>query len=169
MNIKNITQSRLAWALLSLLSFSAIGIALIAQHFFDMTPCYLCILQRIGVITIGCFSLLAAINPKNFILRRTGYLGWALGAGLGLYAGGKLLYMQSQPLDIFSTCSMGADQLMERFSFFEYIPILFQGSGSCTESAGAFIGVSFETWTFSLFAALTVVLVSLITVSYSDS
>jgi disulfide bond formation protein DsbB len=155
MNLSIVTSSRVSWALLSFFSFSCVGAALYFQHVIGLEPCYLCILQRIAFLIIGFGSLITLFNPKNHIFRKFGYLSWFGGGSLGLYSGGKLIHMQSQPPEMFSSCSMGTDQLMENFSFIEYLPMLFNGSGDCAKSSGSFIGVTFEQWTLGLFVVIT--------------
>jgi disulfide bond formation protein DsbB len=155
MNLSLVTSSRFSWALLSFFCFSCVGAALYFQHVIGLEPCYLCILQRIAFLIIGFGCLITLINPKNHILRKFGYLSWLGGSSLGIYAGGNLIYMQSQPPEMFSSCSMGADQLMETFSFIEYLPMLFNGSGDCSTSSGAFLGLTFEQWTLGLFIMIS--------------
>lgn len=161
MTLKEFTNSRIFWLLLLAFSFGGLSVALIAEHVFDMQPCYLCIYQRIALLIVGIFSIITLMNPKNHILRKIGYLGWLSGAGLGLYSSIKLVHLQANP-PMFTSCSMGANQLIETFGWLESLPMLFTPSGDCSSSSGELLGVTFEQWSLVLFALLSIYFVVII-------
>ncbi len=52
MNRASLKDRRLM-TLIAMLSFGAIGIALVSQHGFDMQPCAWCMLQRLIYLVVG--------------------------------------------------------------------------------------------------------------------
>ena len=159
MNIFEFSKSRISWGLLFITSTLILLSALYFQYVKDMTPCYLCIIQRIGVIGLMIGSFIGLIKPVNKFLRRIAYVISLSGATTSLVAAIKLVYMQVNP-PLFASCGMKATDLLEKYSILEAIPLLFEGSASCTKSAGSFIGVNFEVWTLILFSVLSVTLFS---------
>jgi protein dithiol:quinone oxidoreductase len=159
--LKNITSSRLSWLSLMIFSFGMVGFAVFYQKHFDIEPCYLCILQRISLIIIGLFAILPLILPNNPHTRQVGYVGWLIGSISGLASSIKLNILQSTE-NLFSSCSISAESLIENIGFLKSIPILFEGSGDCSKSAGSFIGVTFEQWTLVLFSTLLITLLVII-------
>tara|TARA_B100000700_G_scaffold267699_1_gene307748 strand:- start:15013 stop:15534 length:522 start_codon:yes stop_codon:yes gene_type:complete len=161
MNLKitKFSKSRISWGLLLVTSTLILLSALYFQYVKDMTPCYLCIIQRIGVIGLIIGSLIGLIKPINNILRRTAYIISLSGLTVSLVAAIKLVYMQFNP-PLFASCGMKATDLLEQYSILEALPVLFQGSASCTKSAGSFLGVNFEIWTLILFSFLAIILFS---------
>lgn len=159
--LKNLTSSRLSWLSLIIFSWGMVGFAVFYQYHYDVEPCYLCILQRISLLVIGAFSIIPLIAPQNPHTRQIGYLGWLIGSIGGLVSSIKLNMLQSSD-NLFASCSMSAESLMENFGILKSIPILFEGSGDCSESAGQFIGVTFEQWTLVLFSSLFLTLAIII-------
>lgn len=154
-------ENRIYWAL-SFFGFLFIILgALYFQYFKNMQPCYLCIIQRIGVIISIIGSGIGFINPKNSILRNSGIITVLAGLSVSLTASIKLVYMQLNP-PIFSSCGMSADELMDNFGFLKSLPMLFEGSASCTESAGGFLNITFEQWTLAMFSIITISLITIL-------
>lgn len=153
----NFTESRLSWALLLIGLIATLSGALFFQYVKGLEPCYLCIIQRIGVIIGIAGTTIGLLNPKWFYTKLTGLMVVLSGLGLSLYSSIKLVYMQANP-PMFSTCGMSAEQLMDSYGILKTIPILFQGSASCTQSAGSFFFLSFEQWTLSVFVVFTLII-----------
>jgi disulfide bond formation protein DsbB len=163
MTLKDFTNSRKSWLLLMLFSYGCVAFAVFFQYYFDEAPCYLCIIQRIALLGIGTIALIPLLLPQNPHTRQIGYLGWLTGGSIGTYASAKLVYIQENPPE-FPSCSMDANTLMENFGWMDSIPLLFNGSGDCTMSSGAFLGLSFEQWTFALFVGYTSTLLTIISI-----
>lgn len=154
MNLKEFTNSRISWLLLFTLSFGCLIFAIGYQHFYNETPCYLCIIQRVSLLIIGTFTIFPLLKPSNIHFRQIGYIGWISGLSMGLYASIKLVYIQAYP-PIFSSCNMDSTMLLNNYGWLESFPILFGSSGDCTSSSGIFIGITFEQWSLILFSGLT--------------
>lgn len=159
MNLSEFSKTRLSWGLLFFCSAFILLSALYFQYIKGMEPCYLCIIQRIGVIGLMIGSFIGFIKPDNNILRRTAYIVSLTGVTTSLVSAIKLVNMQINP-PMFASCGMKATDLLEEYSFLESLPMLFEGSASCTKSAGSFLGLNFEVWTLILFSFLTLILFS---------
>lgn len=160
--LKNITSSRLFWLSILTFSWGLVGFAVFYQNYFEVEPCYLCIIQRIALIIIGFFAILPLIKPSNPQIRQFGYLGWFIGSVGGLIASIKLVALQSSP-KLVSSCGVSSDYLIENFGILEALPILFEGSGDCSSSAGNFLSITFEQWSMGLFILSLSTLLALIT------
>tara|TARA_B100002019_G_C21205488_1_gene566406 strand:+ start:664 stop:1158 length:495 start_codon:yes stop_codon:yes gene_type:complete len=154
-------QNRKYWlAPLSLFTLILLS-ALFFQHVKGMEPCYLCIIQRLGVIISIIGSLIGIIKPSIQPLNLTGTLTVFSGLFVSLVASVKLVYLQANP-PIFSSCGMDATNLMENYGFLKSLPMLFEGSASCTTSSGGFLFFTFEQWTLFLFSTTLIGLTSLL-------
>ena len=154
-------QNRKYWlAPLSLFTLILLS-ALFFQHVKGMEPCYLCIIQRLGVIISIIGSLIGIIKPSIRLLNVTGILILFSGLFISLIASVKLVYLQANP-PIFSSCGMDATNLMENYGFLKSLPMLFEGSASCTKSSGGFLFFTFEQWTLFLFSTTLIGLTSLL-------
>ncbi len=127
------------------------------QNFLGLEPCYLCVTQRVFVITIGVICGIAALhNPQSQGQRW--YAGASvLAALLGGYFSGKQLWLQSLPEDQVPACGVPVDYLFDSFSASEAITMLLRGDGNCAEVQWQLLGLSMPGWvmvTFVGFAAL---------------
>src|SRR5690606_28451784 len=88
-----------------------LGVALYMEHVMGLTPCYLCIVQRVFVLLTGLVLLAAALHDPGRIGQRI-YAG--LGALSALLGGGfstRQLWLQSLPADQVPACGPPADYL----------------------------------------------------------
>ena len=150
---------------ISILTFSwgLVGFAVFYQKYFEVEPCYLCILQRIALLIIGFFALLPLIKPSNPHIRQFGYFGWFIGSIGGLIASIKLVALQHSP-KLINSCGVSSDYLLENYGLLKSIPILFEGSGDCSSSAGKFLSITFEQWSMGIFILSLSTLLAIITV-----
>lgn len=128
--------------------------AYFAQFHLGLEPCPLCIFQRVGVIAVGAFFLLAAIHGPAKTGRRI-YGGLIAVSAL---AGGAVaawhVYLQQLPADQVPACGPGLDYMMDVFSFGETLRMVFSGSGECALSDWSFLGLSMPTWVLIAFVML---------------
>src|SRR5690606_27527502 len=98
---------RLANALGFVACAGLIAYALYAEHVLGLTPCPLCIFQRVAVIAVGVLFLLAALhNPGRTGARVYGVLtGLAALGGVAIAA--RHVWIQAQPPGTVAAC--GAD------------------------------------------------------------
>jgi len=127
-------------------SMSFIAIALVMEHWLELEPCPLCILQRVGVIALGVVALVGALhNP--------GILGHKIYSGLGIIAGlstigvaARQLWLQSLPPDQVPACGPSLDYLMDVFPLMDVLQMILSGDGSCAEVSWQWLGISIPGW-----------------------
>ena len=62
-------RQRLPWVLLALTGFGLELCALFFQYVMELSPCVLCVYERLAMMGIMCAGLLGAIAPRNLLIR----------------------------------------------------------------------------------------------------
>lgn len=127
-----------------------------------LSPCPLCIMQRIAFALVGIMFILdAALWPQGKIgsvLMKTGkYLSIFFGIGLAA----RHLYIQSLPADQVPSCGLDFYGLMENSPFFSGIAQAMMGTGNCatqdTWPLQGMFAMTIPTWSMILFIALLLI------------
>lgn len=122
-------------------SVITIGIVLYMEHVMLLSPCGLCISQRVFVILCGLTCLAAAIhNPGVDGQRRYAFLGAAM-CVFGSYFAGRQIWLQHLPEDQVPACGPGFTYILENFPFIETLNFLLKGDGNCAEVQFRFLGL----------------------------
>lgn len=136
--------------LLNLAGFLAcagmMGFALYAQYVLMLDPCPLCVFQRIATILLGIVFLVAAIHNPAKLGARVYAILVLLTAGGGVGVASWHVYLQNLPADKVPGCGPGFEYIMENFSLFDALGLIFQGSGECAEVVWRLLGLSMPTW-----------------------
>ena len=133
---------------LSLLCAGSVGLALLAQHSFDMQPCPWCILQRILFIALSALALTAAALPAPLWRRVLSGLGVPLALG-GIAAALWQHFVAAKT----NSCALTfADKVIGFFGLDTRWPEWFEVRANCSEAAVSVLGVPFEFWALALFA-----------------
>ncbi len=147
-------SSRQVFLLIAIACAALMGVALYMEHVMGLVPCYLCIVQRVFVVSTGVIALATVLhNPGATGIRLWGLLT-ALSAGVGGGFSIRQLWLQSLPEDQVPACGPPADFLMERFSFREWLPLLLRGDGNCAVVDWSFLGLSIAGWLLVCFVAI---------------
>lgn len=138
--------------LIALGSLAAVGVALVAQHQFDVRPCPWCVLQR------GVFLLIAAAAGLGWLARQRAWavkLSWVTVLGLAL-AGLACAYYQHEVASKMASCAMTfADQVLTALSLESLLPFVFMVTASCSEAANyRLLGLPYEVWSGISFAGV---------------
>jgi len=120
--------------------------ALYAEHYMLLSPCPLCVFQRMAVIALGIIFLIGALqNPSGW--GRRVYAGLILAAaGTGVGVAGRHVWLQSLPPDQVPACGAGFDYIMETLPFSEALSVILSGSGECATIDWQFLGLSMPAW-----------------------
>ncbi len=120
--------------------------ALYAEHYMLLSPCPLCVFQRMAVIALGIIFLIAALHNRSGWGRRVyaSLLLAATGAGVGV--AGRHVWLQSLPPDQVPACGAGYDYIMDTLPFREALNVIFSGSGECATIDWQFLGLSMPAW-----------------------
>lgn len=133
---------RLGHLALFLFCASSIGFAIYLQNTEFLSPCPLCILQRVGFIVTGLVALLATLFP----VRRADWLWPALitlSAGSG--AAVSLRHIQIQYLldpDQLASCGPGLDFLLQTQPWLQVLRDVLTGHGECAVIDWTLFGLS---------------------------
>ena len=120
--------------------------ALYAEHVLLLTPCPLCVFQRMAVIAVGLVFLLATLHNPSGSGRYfyTALLAIATGAGVGV--AGRHVWLQNLPPDQVPSCGPGFDYIIDSFPLADALKLIFTGSGECATVDWQFLGLSMPTW-----------------------
>jgi len=130
------------------------GFALFAQHVMGLEPCPLCILQRVGTVSLGLVFVMAALHDAG----RAGARAWGvlllLTAAVSASVSARHVWLQSLPPDQVPACGPGMDYLLDVFGLTEGLSMVFSGSGECAKISWSLFGLSMPAWVFICFAVL---------------
>ena len=118
------------------------GFALFAQHVLLLSPCPLCVLQRVAVILLGLIFLVAALHNPSGWGRRVYAVLMLLAAGDGATVAGWHWRLQNLPASEVPACGPGLDYMLENFPIGEALQMVFKGSGECADIVWSFLGLS---------------------------
>jgi len=154
MTIPGTRQLNLA---LFLVCVGMMAFALYAQHYLLLTPCPLCVFQRMAVITLSTIFLIAVLhNPAGWGRRvYAGLLLAAAGAGGGV--AGRHVWLQNLPPDQVPACGAGYDYIMDTLPIGEALSVIFTGSGECADIKWQFLGLSMPAWVLIIATCVGVV------------
>ena len=126
------------------------------QNHLQLEPCYLCITQRVFVISIALVCAFAVWhNPERRGQRIYAGLSTIL-AFIGGYFSLKQLWLQSLPEDQVPACGVPVDYLFDVFSLSEAISHLLKGDGNCAEVQWQLLGLSMPGWVLVAFIGYAV-------------
>jgi len=128
------------------------------QRHLGLSPCPLCIFQRIGLIIMGCFALMSALfNPKSKVIRLLLWLGSVAGIGWSTAVAARHVWLQHLPADQVPSCGPGLDYWLDTLPILQVFKEVFAGSGECASVDWTFIGLSIPEQSLILFSVLLVV------------
>ena len=128
------------------------------QRYMGFTPCPLCIFQRIGLIVLGVFALMAALfHPKSMAVRLVLWLGSLAGIGWSTVVAGRHVWLQHLPADQVPSCGPGLDYWLDTLPILQVFKEVFAGSGECAAIDWTFMGLSIPEQSLILFILLLVV------------
>lgn len=152
MNLRLSSRALLAAA--GLACAASVGLALLAQHQFNMQPCPWCILQRLIFVVLAGLCLLGAALP-GLPRRLVATLALPFAAG-GMAASLWQHFVAAKT----SSCAMTlADRIVMATGLDMRFPDVFEVRATCADAAVSVFGVPFEFWALALFAATGLVLV----------
>lgn len=127
----------------------SVGLALAAQHRWEMQPCPWCILQRMLFILLALLCGVAAVLPQA---SRRAVSGLALLAAL---SGAAAALWQHFVAAQSASCALTlADRIIAATRLDTAWPDVFEVRASCAEAAVRVLGLPFEVWSLALFAVV---------------
>jgi disulfide bond formation protein DsbB len=124
------------------------------QQFLGLAPCPLCMTQRLFVVLIGFFGLLAALhNPASWGRRVYAFLCLASAIG-GAAVAGRHIWLQNLPEELAPACGPSLEYMLETLPLSETFSVVMMGDGNCAETVWTFMGLSIPEQTLGLFVVL---------------
>ena len=160
--LNTFSKTRLAWLLLlaSVIFFEAS--ALFFQHVMLLSPCVMCIYERVAMFAVGGAALVGLIAPNNTWVRWLGLIAWGASAYKGLMLALEHVDYQFNPSP-FATCDLFVT-FPDWAPINQWAPWLFEAYGDCSEVVWQFLGLSMPQWLAVIFAGNLVAL-ALITIA----
>jgi len=152
------TSARGINLLIVLASITSVLIAvLFFQKVLHLTPCPLCVTQRVFIMAVGLLALFAFIQAPQ----QRGYRIYAaIGAVLAI-AGSAIslrhLWLQSLPDHLVPACGSGIAYVFETLPLWDALTVILQGDGDCAEVVWSLWGISIPGWTLALFIGFALV------------
>lgn len=144
---------------LFLAALVAMAFALYLEHGIGLTPCPLCIFQRLAMIALGLVALVAFLHGPG----RTGvrvYAGLtALAAVAGVAVAGRHVWLQHLPPDQVPACGPDLSYMLEVFPLRDVLSMVLTGSGECAKIDWTLLNISLPGWTLAVFLGLLAVAV----------
>jgi disulfide bond formation protein DsbB len=149
---------RLVFGLIAGTCAALLAFGLYLQEVVGLNPCPMCIVQRYALIGV---ALLALLGSR---LQRTGRMATVatvaalltLLSGFGAFVAARQSWLQWYPPEIV-TCGRDLYGMIENFPLQRVIPLVFKGSGDCTQVDWTFLGGSIANWSFVCFVALVLI------------
>ena len=122
------------------------GFALFAEHILLLTPCPLCVLERVATISLGIIFLIASLHNPSAWGKQVYALLLFLAAGAGAGVAGWHVWIQNLPADKVPACGPGLDYMLDAFPLADALRMVFTGSGECADVVWQFLGLSMPSW-----------------------
>ncbi|WP_298810986.1 disulfide bond formation protein B [uncultured Psychrobacter sp.] len=128
------------------------------QRHLGLSPCPLCIFQRVGLIVMGGFALISALfNPKSKVIRLLLWLGSLVGIGWATAVAARHVWLQHLPADQVPSCGPGLNYWLDTLPILQVFKEVFAGSGECASVDWTLMGLSIPEQSLILFSVLLVV------------
>jgi disulfide bond formation protein DsbB len=137
-----------------LLSLTAIGVALVSQHVFQIRPCPWCVLQRLIFIAVGAAAALGLLWRQALSQRAFAALALLLAV-----AGMAAAVWHNRVAAATASCDRTlADRIIAGTGLDTLWPDLFMATASCADAHVSLLGVPYEVYSLGLFALQAVLL-----------
>lgn len=128
--------------------------ALYAQYVEHLSPCNMCMLQRIGVIGLGASFLLAALHNPGRVGAYCYALLIAVAALITAGLAGRQVWMQLQPAGSLPSCGADFWSMLDMMPFVEVATRILKGGAECQAITWSLFGLSMAAWVLIAAAVL---------------
>jgi len=130
---------------------------LFLEEQLGLAPCPLCMTQRLFIVLMGIFALIAALhNPPGWGRRIYGML-CTVAAVTGGAVAARHVWLQHLPADQVPACGPSLEYMLDTLPFSETFTIVMMGDGNCADTVWTFMGFSIPEQTLALFVVVTIV------------
>ncbi|MGR5235717.1 disulfide bond formation protein DsbB [Vibrio alfacsensis] len=160
--LNQFSKGRLSWFLLLLAIIFFEACALFFQHVMMLSPCVMCIYERVAMLGIAGAATIGLIAPNNPMFRWLGLAAWGASAYKGLLLAQQHVDYQFNPSP-FATCDLFV-AFPSWAPLNQWAPWMFEASGDCGKIVWQFLGLSMPQWLVIIFAgnliALTFIVIA---------
>lgn len=153
-------SARRFFALICLACIALLAFGMYLQHVVGLEPCPMCIVQRYALMGVTLIAGLVALTDKKGVHVAGGLL-LLVTAGFGAFVAARQSWLQWYPPEV-ATCGRDFYGMIENFPLQRAIPMIFKGSGDCSEIDWTFLGGSIANWSFLCFMGIATLSVLLI-------
>jgi disulfide bond formation protein DsbB len=134
----------------AVVSFAALGAALVSQHVYGIEPCPWCVLQRL------IFTVIAAVALIGLLVRPGRWQRVVGGAMMLLAVEGIVAALWQHFVAAASaSCNLTfADRVVSSLQLNTLLPEIFEARATCADAAVKLLGVPYEFYSLALFALL---------------
>jgi disulfide bond formation protein DsbB len=118
-----------------------IAIVLYMEHVMLLSPCGLCITQRVFIILCGLTCGIAAIHNPSLSAQRLYSYSASSFCVIGSYFSIRQIWLQNLPEDQVPACGPGLTYIYQNFPMIEMFNFLLKGDGNCAEVVFRFLGI----------------------------
>lgn len=142
--------------LLVITTLIGMGFALFfLQHYMGLSPCPLCVFQRVGLMVMGGFALVTAIiNPKPMFAKLLLWIGSLTGIVWATGVAARHVWLQHLPPDQVPSCGPGLNYWLETLPMKQVFNTVLSGSGECALVDWTFMGLSIPEQSLIFFSGL---------------
>ncbi|MDP3605851.1 MAG: disulfide bond formation protein B [Polaromonas sp.] len=147
-------------ALVSVACVAMLAFGLYLQHVVGLEPCPMCIVQRYALVLVAIVSGVTAFFRTHWLIM-AGTAKTLLLAGFGAFVAARQSFLQWYPPEV-ASCGRDFYGMIETFPLKRAIPMIFKGSGDCSQIDWTFLGLSIANWSFLCFTAIALVMLALL-------
>lgn len=143
---------RFVFILVAVFSAVVAGLSVGLTHLYELSPCPLCIFQRLMFMILAVLGLAVALIGNNLPTRLLGGLTALVALG-GVGVASYHSWLERQPAEAGLTCVGVEPNIMERIVdwFGQRVPDLFLATGVCNEMGPSMMGVTMANASVVLF------------------
>ncbi len=129
------------------------GAAFFFEYVMKLTPCNMCMLQRIAVSALGLAFLVATLHDPRRVGARLYALLILVASGAAIALSAKHIWMQMQPPGSLPSCGADFFTMVDMLPFTTVVTRILAGGGECQAIVWSLFGLSMPAW---LLIAVTV-------------
>ncbi len=127
------------------------------QRYLGLEPCPLCMSQRIFIVGVGLFALIAFLHNPAGAGRRVYAALCTLSALGGVAVAARHVWLQYLPPEEVPACGPSLEYIVDTLPFSEALRLILMGDGNCAEVQWSFLGFSIPELTLALFIAVSLI------------
>ncbi|MCG6301649.1 disulfide bond formation protein DsbB [Vibrio vulnificus] len=166
-SLNQFSKNRISWLLLLLFVVFFEGAALFSQHVMMLSPCVMCIYERVAMLGVGGAALFGLIAPNNPLVRCLGLAAWGASAYKGLAFSLQHVDYQFNPSP-FATCDLFVT-FPDWAPLNQWAPWMFEAYGDCSKIVWQFMTLSMPQWLVIIFAGNLVALAFIVIAQFFKS